>query len=83
VRSVLDMHSGIPGDIDNGLISEGRPYPGYRDFLLRALGARRAATPAEASRTGVLEAPVHMPAMPGHKSPANGRDGADRRRHTG
>jgi CubicO group peptidase (beta-lactamase class C family) len=31
------MHSGIPGDIDNGLITEGRPYPGYRDFLLRAL----------------------------------------------
>jgi len=37
VRSVLDMHSGIPGDINNGLFTEGGPYPGYRDFLLRVL----------------------------------------------
>jgi CubicO group peptidase (beta-lactamase class C family) len=37
VRSVLDMHSGIPGDIDNGSVTTGGPYPGYRDFLLRVL----------------------------------------------
>jgi CubicO group peptidase (beta-lactamase class C family) len=37
VRSVLDMHSGIPGDILNGLITLGRPYPGYRRYLLRVL----------------------------------------------
>jgi CubicO group peptidase (beta-lactamase class C family) len=37
VRSVLDMHSGIPGDIDNGLITKDRRYPRYRDFLLRVL----------------------------------------------
>jgi CubicO group peptidase (beta-lactamase class C family) len=37
VRSVLDMHSGIPGDINNGLITMGRPYLGYNRFLLRVL----------------------------------------------
>jgi CubicO group peptidase (beta-lactamase class C family) len=37
VRSVLDMHSGIPGDIDNGAYTDGRPYPGYNRFLLRVL----------------------------------------------
>jgi CubicO group peptidase (beta-lactamase class C family) len=37
VRSVLDMHSGIPGDIDNGLLTTGRPYRGYNSFLLRVL----------------------------------------------
>jgi CubicO group peptidase (beta-lactamase class C family) len=37
VRSVLDMHSGIPGDIDNGSFSTRRPFPGYDQFLLRAL----------------------------------------------
>jgi CubicO group peptidase (beta-lactamase class C family) len=37
VRSVLDMHSGIPGDVNNGLISVRGPDPGYRDFLLEVL----------------------------------------------
>lgn len=37
VRSVLDMHSGIPGDINNGQITLGRPYPGAIKFLLRVL----------------------------------------------
>jgi CubicO group peptidase (beta-lactamase class C family) len=37
VRSVLDMHSGIPGDINNGSFTAGRPYPGYDTFLLRTL----------------------------------------------
>jgi CubicO group peptidase (beta-lactamase class C family) len=37
VRSVLDMHSGIPGDINNGSFTAGRPYPGYEQFLLRTL----------------------------------------------
>jgi CubicO group peptidase (beta-lactamase class C family) len=37
VRSVLDMHSGIPGDIENGSFTVGRPYPGYDRFLLRVL----------------------------------------------
>lgn len=37
VRSVLDMHSGIPGDINNGSFTAGRPYPGYDQFLLRTL----------------------------------------------
>lgn len=37
VRSVLDMHSGIPGEVDNGLISAGRPIPGAREWLLGAL----------------------------------------------
>jgi len=35
---VLDMHSGIPGDINNGSVTTDGPYPGYRDFLLRTLG---------------------------------------------
>jgi CubicO group peptidase (beta-lactamase class C family) len=37
VRSVLDMHSGIPGDIFNGLITEGRPYPHFNSLLLKTL----------------------------------------------
>ena len=37
VRSVLDMHSGIPGDVGNGLITEGQPYPEYNSSLLRTL----------------------------------------------
>ena len=37
VRSVLDMHSGIPTDIPNGLFTVGRPFPGYRDLLLEVL----------------------------------------------
>jgi CubicO group peptidase (beta-lactamase class C family) len=37
VRSVLDMHSGIPGDINNGLISTGGPIRGWRDWLLGVL----------------------------------------------
>jgi CubicO group peptidase (beta-lactamase class C family) len=45
VRSVLDMHSGIPGDIDNGSVTTGGPYPGYRDFLLGALAREFAERP--------------------------------------
>jgi CubicO group peptidase (beta-lactamase class C family) len=37
VRSVLDMHSGIPGDDINGQITQGKPYPGFNRYLLRAL----------------------------------------------
>jgi CubicO group peptidase (beta-lactamase class C family) len=37
VRSVLDMHSGIPGDAENGQITSGRPYPEFRTALLRTL----------------------------------------------
>jgi CubicO group peptidase (beta-lactamase class C family) len=37
VRSVLDMHSGIPGDNINGQITQGKPYPGFNRYLLRAL----------------------------------------------
>ena len=37
VRSVLDMHSGIPGDFMNGLITAGQPYPEFRLRLLRTL----------------------------------------------
>lgn len=37
VRSVLDMHSGIPGDIGNGMLTSGRPNPGFRTSLLRTL----------------------------------------------
>jgi CubicO group peptidase (beta-lactamase class C family) len=37
VRSVLDMHSGIPGDVDNGQITSGKPYPQFRASLLRTL----------------------------------------------
>lgn len=37
VRTVLDHHSGIPGDVYNGLITTGHPTPGYRAWLLRAL----------------------------------------------
>lgn len=37
VRSVLDMHSGIPGDVDNGQITSGKPYPQFRASLLPTL----------------------------------------------
>jgi CubicO group peptidase (beta-lactamase class C family) len=37
VRSVLDMHSGIPGDVENGQITAGKPYPQFRASLLRTL----------------------------------------------
>src|SRR5262249_13415327 len=49
VRSVLDMHSGIPGDMPNGLFTVGGPYPRYRYLLLRVL------------RRGVPERPVNTP----------------------
>jgi CubicO group peptidase (beta-lactamase class C family) len=39
VRSVLDHHSGIPGDVFNGLITAGKPDPGFRDWLVSALAA--------------------------------------------
>jgi CubicO group peptidase (beta-lactamase class C family) len=37
VRSVLDHHSGIPGDVFNGLITSGTPDPQFRAWLLQAL----------------------------------------------
>lgn len=37
VRSVLDHHSGIPGDVFNGLITQGRTDPAFRTWLPRAL----------------------------------------------
>src|SRR5437764_6927867 len=33
VRSVLDHHAGIPGTLPRGLITTGRPDPGYRAWL--------------------------------------------------
>ncbi len=33
VRSVLDHHSGIPGDVFNGMITHGEPDPGFRPWL--------------------------------------------------
>jgi CubicO group peptidase (beta-lactamase class C family) len=47
VRSALDMHSGIPGDVDNGLFGVGGPNPGYRDFLLRTLREMPAERPVD------------------------------------
>jgi CubicO group peptidase (beta-lactamase class C family) len=37
VRSVLDHHSGIPGDVFNGLITSGKPDPKFHSWLLRTL----------------------------------------------
>lgn len=37
VRSVLDHHSGVPGDVFNGAFTNGVPYPGYRDWMRTAL----------------------------------------------
>ncbi|MFN8185389.1 MAG: serine hydrolase domain-containing protein [Candidatus Nanopelagicales bacterium] len=37
VRTVLDHHSGIPGDLFNGLITDNAPDPGYRAWLVKAL----------------------------------------------
>ena len=37
VRSVLDHHSGIPGDVFNGLITKGVADPGFREWLVSAL----------------------------------------------
>jgi CubicO group peptidase (beta-lactamase class C family) len=37
VRTILDHHSGIPGDVFNGLITRQRPDPGFRQWLLKAL----------------------------------------------
>ena len=39
VRSVLDHHSGVPGDVFNGLITAGRPNPVFRAWLNAALPA--------------------------------------------
>ncbi len=39
VRSVLDHHSGIPGDVFNGLFTNGRPNPDYRSWLMNALSS--------------------------------------------
>ncbi|MGH3583358.1 MAG: serine hydrolase domain-containing protein, partial [Mycobacterium sp.] len=36
LRNVLDMHSGIPGDIYNGAATT-KPYPGFDNLLLRIL----------------------------------------------
>jgi CubicO group peptidase (beta-lactamase class C family) len=37
VRSALDMHSGIPGEILNGMFTKGGPFPGFQNRLLRVL----------------------------------------------
>lgn len=37
VRSVLDHHSGIPGDVFYGLMTNGRPDPHFHQWLLDAL----------------------------------------------
>ena len=37
VRSVLDMHSGIPGDDLNGQITLRKPFPGFSRYVLRVL----------------------------------------------
>jgi CubicO group peptidase (beta-lactamase class C family) len=37
VRTILDHHSGIPGDVFNGLITREQPDPGFRTWLLKAL----------------------------------------------
>jgi CubicO group peptidase (beta-lactamase class C family) len=39
VRSVLDHHSGIPGDVFNGLITLGEPVPEFNAWLQEALQA--------------------------------------------
>lgn len=39
VRTVLDHHSGVPGDVFNGLITAGRPDPDFRAWLNAALPA--------------------------------------------
>ncbi|TXH42981.1 MAG: class A beta-lactamase-related serine hydrolase [Actinobacteria bacterium] len=39
VRSVLDHHSGIPGDVFNGLFTNGGPNPEFRAWLVQALSA--------------------------------------------
>ncbi|MFI0432083.1 MAG: serine hydrolase domain-containing protein [Candidatus Nanopelagicales bacterium] len=39
VRSVLDHHSGIPGDVFNSLFTNDRPNPDFRAWLVRALSA--------------------------------------------
>lgn len=36
-RTILDHHSGIPGDVFNGLITQGTADPGYRAWLRKAL----------------------------------------------
>ncbi|MEI8084549.1 MAG: serine hydrolase domain-containing protein, partial [Actinomycetes bacterium] len=37
VRTVLDHHSGVPGDVFNGLFTNYRTNPGYRAWLVKAL----------------------------------------------
>ena len=37
VRTVLDHHSGIPGDVFNGMLTVGKPDPDFRTWLRRAL----------------------------------------------
>ena len=45
VRSVLDLHSGIPGDILNGAITTGRPYLGWQTWLFKQLAQQTAERP--------------------------------------
>lgn len=37
VRTVLDHHSGIPGDVFNGMLTVGKPDPDFRTWLVKAL----------------------------------------------
>lgn len=41
VRSVMDHHSGIPGDVFNGLITNNQPDRKFRRWLLKALAKMR------------------------------------------
>jgi CubicO group peptidase (beta-lactamase class C family) len=45
VRGVLDMHSGIAGDINNGLISVGGPDRGWRDWACSSPPPTRSSLP--------------------------------------
>jgi CubicO group peptidase (beta-lactamase class C family) len=48
VRSVLDHHSGIPGDVFNGLITLGEPVPEFNAWLVDALQAMYPERPVDA-----------------------------------
>lgn len=58
VRTVMDHHSGIPGDMFNGLITEGKPYPQFRSRMIEALSKtypeRRVNTQMAYNNSGVV-----------------------------
>ena len=53
VRSVLDHHSGIPGDVFNGLFTERKPDRGYRAWLLRTLRSLYPERPVNIAQTRI------------------------------